>query len=74
MQTDPRMDRQTDKLTGLPKDRSTDWISFRYARPSRFGEVKKKDTDFSQLQACVGTPLQTLKGADISHDGFFLKI
>ena len=21
--------------------------------------------------ACVGTPLQTLKGADISHDGFF---
>ena len=39
-----------------------------------WGGKKNKDTDFSQLQAFVGTPLQTLKGADISQDGFFHKI
>ena len=77
MKTDQRMDRQTDKLTGSPKDRPMDWIPFRYARTSWFGEVKKIKTQISvsyKHLACVGTPLQTLKGADISHDGFFHKI
>ena len=77
MQTDQQMDKKTDKLTGLSKETPMDWTSFRYARISRFGEVKKikKQVSISYKHlACVGTPLQTLEGADISHSGFIHKI
>ena len=62
----------TDRPTDGPTDRPTDRVGCRVAC-TRLKIKKQISVSYKHL-ACVGTPLQTLKGADISHNGFIHKI